>query len=155
MHQWFPLLSSTSLIHSSALFSLLVYFSFQLLYSPIWLFFIFSNSSLIWTSPSVHPKVFGHLYSHYPDLFLLIGYLHLICSSRLLSYSFVWNMFLFHLILPKLLFIFLCIWHISQGLTFCRYHIHPLSCHPSYALGVLPIRTVWVLTLWQIKWAVR
>ena len=57
-------------------------------------------------------KFFDYLYHHCLEMQMPISS-SLNSSSGVLYYSFVWNMFFHHLILPSLLFLFLCIWHFA------------------------------------------
>ena len=70
-------------------------------------------------------------------------------SSRVLSYSFIWNMLLYHLILPNLPFLCLYIGRLISfpdlgKMVFCRKHsVHPatilLSGHQNYMLKGYPL----------------
>ena len=119
-------LSSILLICSSVSFSLLLipcsvfFISITVFFSFVWLFFIFYNlllktsnfplcASILLLSSSITFTI-TTLNSF---LGRLLTSTLLSSSSDVLSCSFVWNEFLCHLILLKLLFIILGIWYIS------------------------------------------
>ena len=127
-HHWFPLFCLTtdwsiSLYHSAYHWFFLVYFSFQLLDSlffsywtlHLWFFFIFSNSLLktsnlpLWASILLPGSLIIFMIA---TLNPFLGKLPILISFSpfpgVLSFFFVWNC---HFILPKLLFVLLCIWY--------------------------------------------
>ena len=100
---------------------LLVYFLFQLLYSsPLFscsLCFLFvKKNSDFSLSLCIHflPNSFPHLYD--PTVNFFSGRLpvssSLSSSFGVLSFSFIWNIFLWCLILSMLVFVFLCVWQL-------------------------------------------